>query len=157
MTTTSEDRVSVFIAADPDTVWELLSDVTRIGQWSPECYRAMWLTSKRGEGAVFIGLNRDRGLVWPSPAVVTESERGKVFAFRAGSGVLWRYRLMAGNGGCHLVEERITADEFRWVRAAYRVFLGGYGRRLGVLREGMRVTVDRIKAAAESGGDSVIE
>jgi dimethylaniline monooxygenase (N-oxide forming) len=150
MTVSSEDRASAFIAADPNSVWDMISDVTRMGQWSPECYRAMWLTSKRGKGALFLGLNKDRGLRWPSPAIVTESERGKVFAFRAASGVLWRYRLTAENAGCLLVEERINSGEFRYVRAAYRLFLGGYDRRIGVLRAGMQRTVERIRAAAES-------
>jgi len=149
MTASSEDRVTAFIAADPDSVWDMISDVTRMGQWSPECYRAMWLTSRRGKGALFLGLNKDRGLTWPSPAIVTESHRGRVFAFRAASGVLWRYRLTAQNGGCLLVEERINSGEFRWVKTAYRIFLGGYGRRMDVLRVGMQLTVDRIKAAAE--------
>jgi polyketide cyclase/dehydrase/lipid transport protein len=150
MTISPEDRVTAFIAADPDSVWDMISDVTRMGQWSPECYRAMWLTSRRGEGALFLGLNRDRGLSWPSPAMVTESERGQVFAFRAASGVLWRYRLTAKNGGCLLAEERITSGEFRWVKTAYRLFIGGYDRRMGVLRAGMLQTVEHIRVAAES-------
>jgi hypothetical protein len=150
MTVSAEDRVTAFIAADPDSIWDMISDVTRMGQWSPECYRAMWLTSRRGKGALFLGLNKDRGLRWPSPAIVTESERGKVFAFRAASGVLWRYRLTAENGGCLLVEERITSGEFRYVKAAYRLFLGGYDRRMDVLRAGMQRTVERIRAAAEN-------
>jgi len=44
----------------------------RMGEWSPECYKAMWLTPKRGKASVFLGLNKDRGLTWPSPAIVTE-------------------------------------------------------------------------------------
>jgi hypothetical protein len=149
MTVSPEDRATAYIAADPDSIWDMISDIKRMGQWSPECYRAMWLTSKRGKGALFLGLNKDRGLRWPSPAVVTESERGKVFAFRAASGVLWRYRLTAENGGCQLVEERITTGEFRYVKVAYRLFLGGYDRRMGVLRAGMQRTVEGIRAAAE--------
>ena len=148
-----EDRVTAFIAADPDSVWDMISDVTKMGRWSPECYRAMWLTSRRGKGALFLGLNKDRGLRWPSPAIITESERGKVFAFRAASGVLWRYQLTAENGGCVLMEERITSGEFRWVKAGYGLFLGGYDRRMDVLRAGMRRTVARIRAAAESAPD----
>jgi dimethylaniline monooxygenase (N-oxide forming) len=90
MTVHPEDRVSAFVAADTVTVWGMVSDITRMGEWSPECYKAMWLTPKRGKGSVFLGLNKDRGLTWPSPAIVTESEPGKIFAFRAASGVIWR-------------------------------------------------------------------
>lgn len=149
MTIRPEDRVSVFIATDPVTVWQMISDVSRMGQWSPECFKAIWLTPRRGRGAVFLGLNKDRGLRWPSPAIVTESQAGAVFAFRALSGVTWRYLLSPEQGGTRLVEERIADSEFRWVRTAYGLFLGGYDRRMGVLRAGMQATVDAIKAAAE--------
>ena len=33
-----EDRVSAFVAADTMTVWGLVSDITRMGEWSPECF-----------------------------------------------------------------------------------------------------------------------
>ena len=152
MTVLPEDRVTVFIAADPMTVWEMVSDITRMGEWSSECYRAMWLTRNRGKGSVFLGLNKDRGLTWPSPAIVTESEPGRVFAFRASSGVVWRYCLAPVDRGTQLVEERINTGEFRWVKIGYRLLLGGYDRRMDVLRAGMRTTVDRIKIAAERIG-----
>lgn len=47
------------------------------------------------------------------------------------------------------MEERITSGEFRWVKTGYRLFLGGYDRRINVLRAGMQQTVERIRAAAE--------
>jgi hypothetical protein len=144
-----EDRVTAFVAAEPVTIWEMVSDITRMGEWSPECYKAIWLTPKRGKGAVFLGMNKDRWLRWPSPAIVTESEHAKAFAFRASSGVVWRYRLEPESGGTRLVEERVTDQEFRWVKTGYRLFLGGYDRRVDVLRGGMRTTLERIKAAAE--------
>jgi hypothetical protein len=149
MTVHPEDRVTAFVAADPMTVWEMVSDITRMGEWSPECYQAKWLTPRRGKGSIFLGLNKDRGLIWPSPAIITESEPGKLFAFRAASGVIWRYRLVTEEGGTRLIEERVNTGEFRWVKKGYRLFLGGYDRRMSVLRAGMRTTLDRIKAAAE--------
>jgi polyketide cyclase/dehydrase/lipid transport protein len=149
MAVAPEDRASAFVAADPATVWDMVSDITRMGEWSPECYRAFWLTPKRGKGAMFLGLNKDRGLSWPSPAIVTEAARPEVFAFRASSGVVWRYRLTPEDGGTRLVEERVTDGEYGFVKIGYRLFLGGYDRRVGVLQAGMRTTVERIKAVAE--------
>jgi hypothetical protein len=94
MTICPEDRVTAFIAADPDSVWDMISDVTRMGVESRVLQgHVAHLQTRRGRPV--LGLNRDRGLSWPSPAMVTESERGQVFAFRAASGVLWRYRLTA--------------------------------------------------------------
>ena len=89
---------------------------------------------------------------WPSPAIVTESEPGKTFAFRAASGVIWRYHVAPEDCGTRLIGEPINTGEFRWVRAGYRLFLGGYDRRIDLLRTGMRTTVDRIKWAAEQTG-----
>jgi dimethylaniline monooxygenase (N-oxide forming) len=149
MTVHPEDRVTGFVAADPMTVWEMVSDITRMGEWSPECYKSKWLTPRRGKGSIFLGLNKDRGLTWPSPAIITESEPGKLFAFRAASGVIWRYLLVPEEDGTRLIEERVTIGEFRWVKTGYRLFLGGYDRRIGVIRAGMRTTLDRIKLAAE--------
>ena len=31
------------VAARPELVWNLVADVTRVGEWSPECIRAAWL------------------------------------------------------------------------------------------------------------------
>ena len=152
MTVCPEDRVTAFVAADPMTVWDMVSDITRMGEWSPECYKAFWLTPKRGKGAMFLGLNKDRGLRWPSPAIVTEAERAKVFAFRASSGVVWRYLLSPEDGGTRLVEERVIDGEYRFVKTGYGLFLGGYHRRVKVLRAGMRTTLERIKTAAERHG-----
>ena len=152
MSAPTNAKVTIEIDAAPEAVYDLVSDVTRMGEWSPECYKAMWLTPKRGKGSVFLGLNKDRGLTWPSPAIVTESEPGKIFAFRAASGVIRRYQLSPEDRGTRLVEERINTGEFRWVKTGYRLFLGGYDRRMDVLRAGMRTTVDRIKKAAEQAG-----
>ena len=33
----------VVIAARPELVWDLVADVTSVGEWSPECIRATWL------------------------------------------------------------------------------------------------------------------
>jgi uncharacterized protein YndB with AHSA1/START domain len=38
-----EQQVSVEIAAPPDAVYDLIADVTRMGEWSPECVRCRWL------------------------------------------------------------------------------------------------------------------
>ena len=118
MTVHPEDRVAAFVAADPLTVWEMVSDITRMGDWSPECYKAMWLGPKRGKGSVFLGMNKDRGLTWPSPAIVTESEPGKIYAFRAASGVIWRYLVSPEDCGTRLIDG--------WLRPAYRRPTGGY-------------------------------
>ena len=47
----TEDRAEIDIAAPPEAVWDLISDVTRMGDWSPECYRCTWLDGGTGPRA----------------------------------------------------------------------------------------------------------
>ncbi len=36
------------VAVRPELVWDLVADVTRVGEWSPECIRAAWLGNPAG-------------------------------------------------------------------------------------------------------------
>ncbi|MDN5747058.1 MAG: hemerythrin domain-containing protein [Pseudonocardia sp.] len=49
---------TVSVAASPSQVWSVLSDVSRIGEWSHECHTARWLDEGGGVGARFVGSNR---------------------------------------------------------------------------------------------------
>jgi hypothetical protein len=51
------DSVTVHMAASPEKVWALVSDVTRIGEFSPETFEAQWLDGATGPavGAKFRG------------------------------------------------------------------------------------------------------
>ena len=58
--------VTVHMDAPPETVWALVSDVTKIGQFSPETFEAEWLDGATGPavGARFRGHVRRNGR-WP--------------------------------------------------------------------------------------------
>jgi uncharacterized protein YndB with AHSA1/START domain len=75
--------VTLHIDAPPQRVWRLVSDVTRMGEWSPVTYRCEWLGDASGPsvGARFKGFNRMPPAKWWTICEVTESEPGKVFAF----------------------------------------------------------------------------
>ena len=79
--TTSEARVE--IDAAPLTVYELISDITHMGDWSPECYRCEWLNGATAaeEGARFRGHNRLGKVRWHTDAIVTVADPGREFAF----------------------------------------------------------------------------
>lgn len=55
-----ESHVSVTVDADIDDVWEIVRDVTRVGEWSHECVGAAWLGADQAAapGARFRGRNR---------------------------------------------------------------------------------------------------
>jgi len=78
-----ESTASIEIAAPVETVWDLVADITRMGEWSPECVRADWTDGATGPfvGAHFRGYNRAGTFEWNVPGIVTECEPGSVFAF----------------------------------------------------------------------------
>ncbi len=44
----SHDSVSIDIAAPPEKVYALVSDITRMGEWSPECRSCRWADEATG-------------------------------------------------------------------------------------------------------------
>lgn len=147
---------SVRVAAPPEKVWDLVSDVTRMGEWSPETVRAAWSGGSTGPvaGAKFKGSNR-RGLMrWTGPCEVTAAERGREFSFvrvsRVDDGTDWSFTMEPDGDGTVLTEtaaqRREPAAPLQWVM---RLMFGS--DREGQVRQSMRQTVERIKAAAEAG------
>ena len=39
----TQDSRQAVISASPDRIYQLVSDLPRMGQWSPECERVGWL------------------------------------------------------------------------------------------------------------------
>jgi hypothetical protein len=159
----AHDEVSVDIAASPETVYGLVSDITRMGEWSPECVRCSWTKGATGPavGARFKAANKGRrGPAWANTPTVTVAEAGREFAFnRSGPGIgsyTWRYVLEPVGTGTRLTEsfdaERPLGPAMSWITEKWT----GSSDRDADLREGMTVTLARIRAAAESApqGDS---
>ena len=61
------------IAATPGVIWAVVSDITRMGQWSSECYDCQWDSDHEpGVGATFTGHNRLGDKEWSNHATVVE-------------------------------------------------------------------------------------
>ncbi|HYI61458.1 MAG TPA: SRPBCC family protein [Acidimicrobiales bacterium] len=146
----SDDRAEIDIAAPPEEVWDLVADVTRMGEWSPECYRCEWLDGGTGPrvGGSFKGWNRQGPLRWATTSTVLESERGEVFSFvTKESAAQWAFHLSpTSGGGTHLVETRTDGDKPLLARIFFRIVPGRADRQ----RDGMQATLGRLKAAAEA-------
>jgi uncharacterized protein YndB with AHSA1/START domain len=153
----SHDSVSIDISAPPEAVYELVSDITRMGEWSPECRRCTWVGGATGPAvdARFRAWNKGRrGPSWFNMPKVTVAEPGREFAFnRSGPGIgsyTWRYVFEAIAGGTRLTEsydaERQLPKAMNWLTEKWV----GSSDRDADLREGMEETLARIKAAAES-------
>ena len=105
--------VTVHMAASADRVWDLVSDITRIGEFSPETFEAEWLGGASGPetGARFRGHVRrnGRGPVYWTVCTVLACDPGREFAFTVAGprGVTlntWRYRLEPSTGGTDVIE-----------------------------------------------------
>lgn len=152
MATAQRARASIEIAAPPERVYDLVADVTRMGEWSPECYRCEWLDEARtaAEGVRFRGYNRIGPYRWQRTAVIVTARRGEEFGFttvddRSGrEQTRWRYELQPGATGTVLTE----SFQFVWCPAHERVAELVIPRGRQVSR-GIEQTLRRIKAAAE--------
>jgi hypothetical protein len=105
--------VSKDISAGADELYELIADVTRIGDWSPECRSARWLdgATHARVGARFRGVNRWGLVRWARLCEVTVAEPGRRFAFRTvptwlmRDSTSWRFDLEPlSDGGTRVVE-----------------------------------------------------
>jgi uncharacterized protein YndB with AHSA1/START domain len=146
--------VTVVMAAPPDVVWDLVSDVTRIGEFSPETFEAEWVDGATGPavGARFRGHVRRNGIgpVYWTPCKVTACVPGKEFGFAVYGGGRpinnWHYALRPVDGGTEVTES------FQLARSGpTKVYWTLLGWARGKTNEkGMRQTLERIKAVAES-------
>ena len=149
------DEVSLRIEAPADALYSLVSDVTQMGRWSPECTGCSWVGGATGPtvGARFRGWNK-RGVVrWFTTNEVVVAEPGREFAFETKqSGIRWGYRFQpAPEGTGTLVTEyrEPWRDRPKLAAAFTKLLLGGEQEHEDELRDGMRATLERVKAAAE--------
>ncbi|MEV1143791.1 SRPBCC family protein [Micromonospora sp. NPDC049799] len=137
--------VSHTVPAPPDRVYALISDITRMGEWSPETYAARWIEP----GHRFTGRNRiGRFYRWNISATVTEATPGRTFAFTTDwpSSSSWRYRLEEVEGGTRITESMTRATpQMAIVRRIQDAV--GVRDRAAHLRAGMTTTLHRIDAA----------
>ncbi|HEX4979521.1 MAG TPA: SRPBCC family protein [Acidimicrobiales bacterium] len=150
-------EVSRRIAASPDTVWNALSDITRMGEWSPECHTCEWKddSAARGVGARFFGHNRNGDKEWTTEAEITAWEPGRRLGFDGVFADLrfasWSYTIEpADGGGCVVTETWDDGRPEQFIEAT--VAISGVEDRAEHNRRGMEETLSRLAAAVEAGG-----
>lgn len=153
MPTAKQGTASIEIAAPHQVVYQLITDITRMGEWSPECCRCTWLgdTQTAVPGARFRGYNKLGSYRWQTTAVITSAEPGQLFTFttvhdKTGKDeTAWQYDLQATPAGTMLTE----SYRFLWCPVASRLIELPIPRSRQVSR-GIRQTLINIKAAAEA-------
>lgn len=149
----SDVEVSTDIAAEAAQVWAMVSDVTRMGEWSPETRSCRWLGGATGPavGARFKGSNSYRLRRWSTTCTVTEATPGERFAFDVDYAGLpishWSYTFTPA-GATTRVVETWTDRRPGWMRALSGPVMGVADRN-DHNRQGMEQTLAALKSAAE--------
>lgn len=165
-----ELRHQVEIGASASEVYDLVSDVTRTGEWSPECVAATWSSGEPGMvGSQFVGSNYERNAEsgqewrWDMTCQVVDATHPTDFAWSVLTEAwdeetsVWRYRIDEVTGGVLLIHT------FRMARPpkGWQPILDRHGperqaelveRRRQRLDRGMQRTLQALKAQAEGRG-----
>ena len=140
------------VDAPPEAVYGLVSDVTRMGEWSPETVKCEWIEGATGPvvGARFRGTNK-RGLVrWATKPTIVVADAGREFAFDVGTDTRWTYRFHADGTGTKVTESFEMLRDLRWYYAFAERWLMRVTDRRADLERGMALTLERIKRVVES-------
>jgi uncharacterized protein YndB with AHSA1/START domain len=144
-------QTQIDINAPVDRVWALISDISRMPQWSPQC-RLMKAFGPLRQGTRTINVNRRNFLYWPTTSTVTEVIPEKKLAFRVNTNnTVWTYELEPTENGTRVVESRHAENGVKpAANFTVQKLFGGVPNFERELIDGMNTSLARIKAAAES-------
>src|SRR5262252_4389574 len=98
---TLQHSESIVVGRSPEELYGMVSDVTRMGEWSPVC-KACWWDEGAGPqvGAMFTGRNELPERTWETRSEVVAADAGKEFAWVVqATGTRWGYTFAAVAGG----------------------------------------------------------
>jgi len=152
----------VHVAAAPETVWAICTDLARFGEWSPENRGGTWVdgADRAALGARFLGTQEHPGRgTWQTTCEVAVFEAPRRFEWVLGDlaepGATWGFELEAESGGTRVrqyvrmgpgpsgITDVIAAMPDREERII--------ARRMQEYEIGIDAVLGGIKAAAEQG------
>ena len=144
---------AIHVALPPERVYALVSDITRMGEWSPVCKACWWEGGGGPEvGAWFVGRNVTPERTWETRSQVVAADPGREFAWEVNGGwVRWGFRMDAEAGGTRLTEswsflpKGIAGFHERFGEAAEAEI----AKRSEAARSGIPATLAAIKRTAE--------
>ena len=145
---------SIVVARSPEELYDLVADVTRMGEWSPVC-KACWWDDGGGPrvGATFTGRNELPDRTWETTSEVVVADPGREFAFVVTTtGTRWGYTFAAAEGGTELTES------WEFPPQSFAFFEKRFGddapaqiaTRVELARTGIAATLAAIKKTAEA-------
>ena len=143
---------SIEIDATPAAVWDVVSDLKRMGEWSPQCKKMIVFGGEVKKGTRTLNINHAGKIHWPTNAKVIEFEPDKKIAFRiVENRTVWSYELEPTATGTKLTESRKAPNgvsgpsNFATERA-----MGGIENFEAALERGIKKTLARIKSEVEA-------
>lgn len=153
---TSTGSATLTVNRSPQDVWAAIADITRMGEWSPECTGGRWKGDATGPavGAEFEGDNVAKVAgrtvkAWTTTSKVTACVAGEVFEFSAEGYTTWRYTFAAAGNGT-TVTESFSYDPKGFQGFVYEKIL----MRKRMMTKGTQRTLQRVKTALESGTEA---
>lgn len=146
---------SIVVARAPEDLYDLVSDITNMGEWSPVCKECVWEEGSDGPGvgAFFTGRNELPAVTWETRCEVVAAEPGREFAWIVGPGFArWGYTFAAVDDGTELTET------WEFLPAGIAFFEERFGddaptqiaNRREAARSGIPATLAAIKLSAET-------
>ena len=145
---------SIVIDRSPEDLYDMISDVTRMGEWSPICKACWWDEGATPSvGAWFTGRNELPNQIWEARCQVVAAERGREFAFVVGDSLIrWGYSFIPLDGRTQVTES------WDFLPAGLASFHKRYGEnaqaeiedRTAAAHSGIPATLAAIKRTAES-------
>ena len=148
-----EQSASIVINRPAAEVFAVVTDVTRMGEWSPECTSGRWVAPATGPamGATFEGDNvATLGPIthkrWTTTSEIVDLVPDRVFEFLAEDITTWRYELVEHDGATTLTESFSHAPFSGMQGFVYNTLV----RRPQALRKGLHQTLAKMKQAIET-------
>jgi ribosome-associated toxin RatA of RatAB toxin-antitoxin module len=148
---------SVVVARTPEELYDMVADVTRMGEWSPVC-TACWWDEGDGPhvGAKFTGRNERPERTWETRSEVVMADHGREFAWIVAeppTRARWGYSFVAMDGGATEVTE--TWELPPEGSAFFEKMFGDdaakeIGMRSDAAKNGIGATLAAIKGVAEA-------
>ena len=146
-------EASIEIAVPPARAWELVSDLRRMAEWSPQVDSTRLSTghSELGLGTRLTNRNVQGELAWITHAEVVRFVPGREIAFRIEENwATWSFTVSPTAGGTLLTQRREAPDGLSPSSVqAQETWLGGQATFTATLRAGMRETLEAIRRALE--------
>jgi polyketide cyclase/dehydrase/lipid transport protein len=152
-----KQRVSatIEIKAPPEVVYAMVTDLPRMGEWSPENVGGSWIggQTRAVPGARFRGRNKNGKRSWTGEVVVGQAIESRRFEFTTIAGPIkfatWSYDITPAFGGCTLTETWVDTRPGLLGHPFLGKVFTSVGDRAAFTKVSIETTLANIKKAAE--------